>query len=303
MITVKLNNGVEMPRTGFGVFRLQENGPVEKAVVNAIKNGYRMIDTAYEYHNEAGVGRGIKLSGLPRDQIFITSKVGNDQQGYQSTKEAFYQTLKDLQTDYLDLYLIHWPRGKKSLETWEAMEELYEQGLIRAIGVSNFKVHHLEYLLSNSKIVPAVNQVEFHPLHWSSELHTYCRDKGIQTVAWSPLMTGKAIQLPLIKKIARKYQRTPAQIVLRWIYQKDVVTIPKSNNSKRIIENIDVFDFLLTDDDLAAIDALNNNESLVKKQDRISFLLQMLWKLKYNKTIYRLLFFALFNKVSVQFKK
>ncbi len=291
-----------MPCTGLGVFRLKEDGQVEKAIVTAIENGYRMIDTAYAYHNEEGVGRGIKMSGVPRSELFITSKIGNEQQGYESAKEAFFQTLKDLQTDYLDLYLIHWPQGKKSLETWKAMEELHEQGLIRAIGVSNFQVHHLEYLMGNSKTVPAVNQVEFHPLHWPSELYGFCVSKAIQMVAWSPLMIGKAVKISKISKIAHVYQRTPAQIILRWIHQKNVVTIPKSSSGKRIIENIDVFDFVLTEEDMARMDALNQNDSLVNTRDKIVWLLEMLWTLKFNRNFYNKLFFALQDRLSAELK-
>ncbi len=302
MLTVKLNNGVEMPFIGLGVFRLDENGEVEKAVASAIKNGYRMIDTAYMYHNEAGVARGIQMSGVPRSEMFITSKIGNDQQGYESAKEAFYQTLKDLKTDYLDLYLIHWPLGKKTLETWKAMEELYEEGLIRAIGVSNFQIYHLKFLFSNCRIVPAVNQVEFHPFHWPAELYDFCREKGIQLAAWSPLMIGKAVKIPEIKKIARVYQKTPAQIILRWIHQKRVVIIPKSSSTNRIIENVSIFGFVLENEDMTKIEALNKNESLVDGRDRIIYLLEMLWKLKFNKTIYRLLFSAIYSRFTFGLK-
>lgn len=287
---------------GLGVFRIEETTEVEKVVLTAIQNGYRMIDTAYAYHNEEGVGRGIKMSGVPRNELFITSKIGNNQQGYESTKEAFFQTLRDLQTDYLDLYLIHWPQGKKSIETWKAMEELYEQGLIRAIGVSNFMTHHLDFLLANSKVVPAVNQVEFHPFHWPEELYEYCVNKGIQMVAWSPLMIGKAVKIPEIKKIAQKYQKTPAQVVLRWIYQKNVIPIPKSRSVNRIIENSKIFDFELSLEDIVHIDSLNNNDSLVKGRDRITWLLEMLWSLKFHKTLYRLLFAAIIDRLTAESK-
>lgn len=302
MLTFKLNNGVEIPCTGLGVFRLEENGEVEKAVANAIRNGYRMIDTAYAYHNEAGVGRGIKISGVPRSELFITSKVGNEQQGYESTKEAFYQTLKELDTDYLDLYLIHWPQGKKTLETWKAMEELHEEGLIRAIGVSNFKIHHLEYLMATSLVVPALNQVEFHPRHWPVELYEFCRNKGIQMAAWSPLMIGKAVKIPEIIKLADKYKRTPAQIILRWMYQKNIISIPKSSKTHRMIENISIFDFVLAEEDMNVIDALNNNDSLVKYRDKIVWLLHMIWSLKFSKRLYRLLGSAIFDRFSDELK-
>lgn len=212
--TVLLNNGVEMPLLGLGVFRLEEKGEVENAVKTALQNGYRSIDTASAYHNEAGVADGIKASGVPRNEIFLTTKINKADLGYQSTIDAFYKSLDYLKTDYLDLLLIHWPKGRKSLQAWKAMEELYEKGLIRAIGVSNFKVHHLEYLLTDCKVIPAVNQVEFHPKHSQPELMAFCKKMNIQLEAWSPLMRGEVFNVPVIKKLAAKYSKTPAQIVL-----------------------------------------------------------------------------------------
>lgn len=302
MNTVKLYNGVEIPWIGLGVFRLEENGQVEKAVLNALRNGYRMIDTANVYHNEKGVGKAIKMSGIPRKQIILSSKVGNKQQGYESTKITFYDSLEALQTDYLDIYLIHWPQGMLTLETWRAMEELYQEGLIRAIGVSNFDIHHLQFLLSNSNIIPAVNQIEFHPRHWSEKLYAYCMEKKIRVMAWSPLMLGKATRISEIRNMALKYNKTPAQIILRWNLQKKVVTIPKSGKPQHIAENMKIFDFELSERDLVKIDKLNRNESLIKKRDRIIYLLQMLWKLKFNKTLYRLLVSAIYNRVAAEFK-
>ncbi len=294
---VKLNNGVEMPWMGLGVFQLPENGRVEKAVSTALKNGYRHIDTAYAYHNEEGVGRGIKISSIPRSDLFISSKIGNEQQGYESTRNALQQTLKALQTDYLDLYHIHWPQGKKTLETWKVMEDLYNEGLIRAIGVSNFKIHHLEYLLANSKIVPAVNQVEFHPRNSNPVLHEFCRSKNIQLVAWSPLMRGEAMNIHEINAIAKKYNKTPVQIILRWNLQKQVVTIPRSGNNKRIIDNSKIFDFVLYEKDMVKIDALNRDKPIIQKRDRIKYLLEMLWNQKYDKRLIKLLSDALYKKV------
>ncbi len=273
---VKLNNGVEIPWLGLGVLRLREGGEVERAVQTAIKNGYRLIDNAAIYHNEKGVGRGIRASGVPRKEMFISSKVANDQQGYQGTMKAFQRSLDWLQTDYLDLYMIHWPQGEISVETWMAMEELYEKGKIRALGVSNFWVHHLEYFLPKINIVPAVNQVEFHPELTQPELLAYCKKHHIQVQAWSPIMQGKVLHIPEIKKIAAKYDKTPIQVVLRWDLQKGVVTIPRTAKPKEIISNAQIFDFELTDEDVAEIDSLNRNKKIFPYYDQIPFLLKVL---------------------------
>jgi methylglyoxal/glyoxal reductase len=285
---VILNNGVRMPLLGLGVFQLKEGEQVENAVKTALINGYRSIDTAYAYHNEEGVGRGIKASGIPREEIFITTKVGLNQQGYQSTKEAFYQSLRFLQTDYLDLYLIHWPQGKRSLETWKAMEELYDKGLIRAIGVSNHDIHHLQYLLSNSRVTPVVNQIEFHPQHSQPKLLQYCRSRNIQVVAWSPLMRGNALKIPEINSIAHKYNKTPVQVILRWNIQKDVVPLPRSGTAERIISNSKIFDFELSEADMLQIDRLNNHQALVHHRDRIIHLLAMLFNQKFDRKLFHL---------------
>jgi methylglyoxal/glyoxal reductase len=268
---VRLNNGVEMPWLGLGVFRAEDGKEVENAVVTALKHGYRSIDTAAVYQNERGVGLGLKKSGVPREAVFLTSKVWNSDQGYKNTMRAFEESLDRLQTDYLDLYLIHWPKGKLSPETWKAMEELYEKGLIRAIGVSNFLVHHLEDFLPECKIVPAVNQVEFHPELIQPELLEYCQGKGIQPEAWSPIMKGKVLNIPVLQALAAKYGKTPVQIVLRWDIQKGVVTIPKSVKPERIISNADIFDFELSDEDMAKIDRLDKNRRLGFHPDEIPF--------------------------------
>lgn len=288
-LTVRLNNGVEMPRLGYGVFRMKEGGQVEKAVKQALKVGYRSIDTAYMYHNEEGVAKGIKASGVPRDEIFITTKLGNEQQGYASAKQAIYESLKLLNTDYLDLYLIHWPLGKVSLEAWKAMEELYEEGLIRAIGVSNFNIHHLDYLLLNSRITPAVNQVELHPYNAQPELAGYCHDKNIQLVSWSPLMVGKVTKIPEIIELAKKYKKSPAQITLRWNLQKGYIPIPKTENPERMKSNFDIFDFDMSEQDVKIIDGLNKDQPIVNRRDRIIHLLQMLQSMKFNGRLIRLL--------------
>jgi diketogulonate reductase-like aldo/keto reductase len=266
-----LNNGVKMPWLGLGVFRAEDGKEVENAVVTALKHGYRSIDTAAVYQNERGVGLGMKKSGVPREEVFLTSKVWTSDQGYKSTMRAFEESLDRLQTNYLDLYLIHWPKGKLSSETWKAMEELYEKGLIRAIGVSNFLVHHLEDFLPECKVIPAVNQIEFHPELIQPELLEYCRGKGIQPEAWSPIMKGKVLNIPVLQELAAKYGKTPVQIVLRWDIQKGVVTIPKSVKPERIISNADIFDFELSDEDMAKIDSLDKNRRLGFHPDEIPF--------------------------------
>ncbi|HSR60390.1 MAG TPA: aldo/keto reductase, partial [Robiginitalea sp.] len=226
--TFRLHNGVQMPYLGLGVYLADEGEMVQNAVGWALEAGYRHIDTASAYLNEAGVGKAIRGSGLDRNSVFVTSKVWNTDQGYESTLEAFEKSLERLGMEHLDLYLIHWPVAGKYRETWRALEKLYREGRIRAIGVSNFLRHHLEDLLQSAEIVPMVNQMEFHPWLVQQELLDFCRAKGIQYEAWSPLMRGAVVQVPEIEALARKYGKTEAQIVLRWNLQKGVVTIPKS---------------------------------------------------------------------------
>jgi diketogulonate reductase-like aldo/keto reductase len=269
--TTKLNNDVEMPWLGLGVFRSKDGEEVETAVKTALKAGYRSIDTAAIYENERGVGNAIQASGVQRSEIFLTSKVWNSDQGYQSTLAAFDASLEKLQTDYLDLYLIHWPKGQRSVETWKALEELYEKGKIRAIGVSNFLVHHLDDFLPHCKIVPAVNQVEFHPQLIQPELLEYCQKKGIQLEAWSPIMKGNVTKIPTIQELAKKYNKTEVQVVLRWDIQKGVVTIPKSVTPERIISNADIFDFELEPEDMAKVDALDKGKRIGGHPDKINF--------------------------------
>lgn len=269
--TTTLNNGIRMPWLGLGVFRAEEGKEVETAVLTALEHGYRSIDTAAVYQNETGVGKAIRQSGVARDEIFLTSKVWNSDQGYESTLRAYNQSLEKLQTDYLDLYLIHWPKGELSVETWKAMEELYEQKKVRAIGVSNFLIHHLEFLLPECRYVPAVNQVEFHPELIQPELYNFCKEKGIQQEAWSPIMKGRANDNPVLKALAAKYGKTPVQIVLRWDIQKGVVTIPKSVTPERIISNADFFDFELSDEDMQKIDRLDKNKRIGAHPDNTPF--------------------------------
>jgi diketogulonate reductase-like aldo/keto reductase len=268
--TAELLNGIEMPRLGLGVWRAKDGQETESAVMAALKAGYRSIDTASMYENEQGVGRAIKASGIPREQVFVTTKVWNNEQGYESTIKAFRNSLDRLGMDYVDLYLVHWPVVGQYKETYRALEELYDQGLVRAIGVSNFNIHHLEDLMGSCRIKPMVNQVEMHPLHTQKKLFAFCRKEGIQLESWRPLMQGR-LDLPLIAELAAKYGKTSAQVVLRWHLQLGVVTIPKSTQEGRIRENAGLFDFELEPEDMNRIDALNQNQRFGADPDHINF--------------------------------
>ena len=269
--TFRLHNGVQMPYLGLGVYLADEGEMVQNAVGWALEAGYRHIDTASAYLNEAGVGKAIRGSGLDRNSVFVTSKVWNTDQGYESTLEAFEKSLERLGMEHLDLYLIHWPVAGKYRETWRALEKLYREGRIRAIGVSNFLRHHLEDLLQSAEIVPMVNQMEFHPFLVQQELLDFCKAKGIQYEAWSPLMRGAVVQVPEIEALARKYGKTEAQIVLRWNLQKGVVTIPKSANKERIAANAGIFDFELSPEDMARIDGLDRSHRIGPHPDHCDF--------------------------------
>jgi methylglyoxal/glyoxal reductase len=267
-----LNNGVTMPWLGLGVWKTAEGEEVENAVRMAIQAGYRSIDTAAIYKNEVGVGKGIQQSGVPREELFITTKVWNGDQGYESALRAFEESLSKLGLDYLDLYLIHWPGKDKYKETWRALEQLYRDGKVRAIGVSNFQIHHLTELMKDSDIVPAVNQVEYHPRLSQKELLQFCQSKGIQLEAWSPLMQGGELLMhPTLQQIGEKYGKTPAQVILRWDVQNGVVTIPKSVREQRIRENSDFFNFSLSLEDMQQIDALNENKRVGSNPDEVIF--------------------------------
>lgn len=268
--TTTLHNGVKMPVLGIGVWRVDDGAEVETTIKYALEAGYRSIDTAAGYNNEDGVGNALKESNIPREEIFVTTKVWNAHQGYDSTLQAFEDSMRKLKLDYLDLYLIHWPVKGKYNDTWRAMEKLYNEGRIRAIGVCNFHTHHLEDLMENAEVVPMVNQVECHPLLTQVELREFCKKNKIQFEAWSPLMQGN-LDLPLLKQQGKKYKKTPAQIVLRWDLQSEIVTIPKSVHENRIIENANVFDFELSSDDMDEIDNLNENKRFGGNPDNFNF--------------------------------
>jgi diketogulonate reductase-like aldo/keto reductase len=255
-----LSNGLKMPWLGFGVFKVGDGQEVEKAVSYALEAGYRSIDTATVYGNERGVGKAIRESGIPREDIFLTTKVWNDDQREKRTLAAFEESLKRLGTEYVDLYLVHWPVKGCYQETWQVMEKIYQSGRAKAIGVSNFQVHHLEDILPDSQIIPAVNQIEFHPFLIQPELLKFCQEHKIQVEAWSPLMQGQIITEQAVQNLAGEYHKTPAQIVLRWDLQHEVVTIPKSTHSNRIAENAQLFDFELSQADMNLLDALDEGK-------------------------------------------
>ncbi|MEK5173528.1 aldo/keto reductase [Heyndrickxia sp. FSL W8-0496] len=273
--TTTLHNGVKMPWFGIGVFKVEEGPELVHAVRAAIKNGYRSIDTAAIYGNEEGVGQGIREgiqeAGITREDLFVTSKVWNADLGYESTIQAYETSLKKLGLDYLDLYLIHWPVEGKYKEAWRALETLYKAGKIKAIGVSNFQTHHLEELMKDAEIKPMVNQVEYHPRLTQKEVQTFCQEHGIQLEAWSPLMQGQLLDNEVLAEIATKYNKSVAQVILRWDLQNGVVTIPKSTKEHRIIENANVFDLELTKEDMERIDDLNQNHRVGPDPDNFNF--------------------------------
>lgn len=269
--TTTLNNGVKMPWLGFGVFKVKDGDEVVSAVKTAIEAGYRSINTAKVYNNESGVAQGIRESGIAREDLFITTKVWNSDQGYESTLAAFEESMQRLELEYLDLYLIHWPVKGKYKDTWRALEKLYKEGRVRAIGVSNFQTHHLEDLLMDATIKPAVNQVELHPLLTQKELRDYCSTHEIQIEAWSPLGQGNLMEHPLLQDIAAKYGKKPAQVILRWDLQNGIVTIPKSVTPERIHANTELYDFELIAEEIEQINGLNENKRFGSDPDNFNF--------------------------------
>lgn len=262
MQQVKLNNGVEMPILGFGVFQVTDLSECERSVMDAISTGYRLIDTAQSYGNEEAVGNAIKKAGIAREELFITTKLWIQSNGYEGTRKAFESSLKKLQLDYLDLYLIHQPLGDVYGE-WRAMEELYKEGKVRAIGVSNFHPDRLIDLIVHNEIVPAVNQIETHPFHQQIETQKYLQENNVQIESWGPFAEGKnnLFHNELLASIGKKYNKTIAQVVLRWLTQRGVIAIPKSVRKERMAENINSLDFELSADDMESIKALDTASS------------------------------------------
>ncbi len=267
----RLNNGVQMPWLGLGTYKAAEGKETYDSVRTALDTGYRSIDTAALYGNEVSVGQAVRDSGIPREEVFITTKVWNDDQRQGRVKQAFEESLKRLGMDYVDLYLVHWPVPEAYVRTWAVMQEIYQSGKARAIGVSNHLIHHLQAILTPGALTPAVNQVEFHPLLQSRRLHAFCRQHGIQLEAWAPLMKGSALANPVILEIASRHGKSAAQVVIRWELQKEVVTIPKSVHKERILENGDVFDFALDTEEMHSIDDLDQDNRIGVHPDRIPF--------------------------------
>ncbi|APO45627.1 2,5-diketo-D-gluconic acid reductase [Paenibacillus xylanexedens] len=268
MQTVTLNNGVKMPIIGFGVYQVPDADECENTVYEALKAGYRLIDTAAGYLNEEAVGRAIKRSGIAREELFITTKLWIQDAGYESAKRAFAKSLSKLQLDYLDMYLIHMPFGDY-YGAWRAMEELYREGKIRAIGVSNFLPDRLMDLIVHNEVVPVINQIETHPFQQQVDSAVFMKEQGIQHQSWSPFAEGRnnLFSNEVLVSIAEKHNKSVAQVVLRWLVQRDVVVIPKSVRKERLIENFDIFDFVLSPEEIATISTLDTKESLFMKID------------------------------------
>jgi len=253
-----LNNGIQMPLLGLGVYDMY-NEEAEAAIEHALRTGYRLIDTATLYRNEKEVGNAIKKSGINRQEIFLTTKVANNEQGYDSTLKAFDKSLKLLQQDYVDLYLVHWPVKEKRKDTWKALEKLYADNRVKAIGVANYLIPFLYELETYANITPALNQIEFTPWLFAKDVLAFCKEKNIQLQSYSPITRGKKFGDERLQQLCKKYDKTPAQIILRWNIEHAVSTIPKSANPLRIEENFNIFDFSLSKEDVALIDSFNEN--------------------------------------------
>lgn len=266
-----LENGVKMPYLGLGVYKMTDHEEAIQAMTKALEVGYRAIDTAALYGNEEEVGEVIRASSIPREEIFITTKVWNSDQGYDNTLRAFETSLKKLGLEYIDLYLTHWPVKEKFVETYRAIERLYEEKLIRVPGVSNHHQHHLEKIFVKANVKPMVNQIELHPYLSQKSLLNFCQDQTIAVTAWGPLGRGKIIEDTTIEQLSAKYNKTAAQIILRWHYQNDVITIPKSVTPSRIEENMNVFDFELTQEDMLAMEGLNKDFRTGQDPDHFQF--------------------------------
>ena len=256
IIKLRLNNRVRIPIIGFGIWQITPGKETENAVYHALKTGYRHIDGAAMYGNEEDVAKAIKKSGIPRDEIFITTKIRNDM--HDDPEKAFNESLKKLNTDYVDLYMIHWPVPQRN-KTWEFLERFLEEGRARAIGVGNFTVRHLNELLKTAKVIPAVDQIEYNPYRQQKDVFDFCRSEGINLVGYCPLTRGNKLNDPKLLRLADKYSKTPAQVLIRWAIQNNIVSIPKSRNPARIEENFNVFDFNLSQDDLHEMNSWNED--------------------------------------------
>ena len=256
---ISLSNSVSIEQLGFGTFKIVDQQEANNAVMTALNNGYRAFDTAQLYNNEKILGEAFVNSGVARQELFLTTKVSNLNQGYEQTLKSFEQSLKDLQTDYLDLFLVHWPLKNHFFDTWKAIEQLYETKMVRAIGVCNFHQSHFELLKTRANIKPMINQIEIHPYLVQKELIEYLNKEQIAIEAWSPLARGRVVDEPLLINIGQKYQKSSSQVTLRWHVQKDLIVIPKSVNPLRIAENMQIFDFELTDTEMQQIDSLNED--------------------------------------------
>ena len=269
--TITMNNGIKIPRLGFGVYRAAQGDETKNAVLNALEVGYRHIDTASAYGNEESVGEAIKESKLKREEIFLTTKLFNSDMRAHRQMDAFKESLDRLKVDYVDLYLIHWPVPGVYLESWKVLEEIYNKGLAKAIGVSNFLQHHLDDVIAHGSIVPAANQVEFSPLWQDNLLIQYCREKNIAFEAWGPLAAGELIGDRTTGDIGAKYGKTGSQVILRWMLQKNIIVFPKTVHKSRMIENADIFDFELSDEDMAIIDNMNRHRRTGPDPDNFDF--------------------------------
>lgn len=256
---VKLNNGIKMPILGLGVFQMSSGGQTKRACLAAFAAGYRLIDTASMYGNETDVGAAIAESGLDREEVFITTKVWNDDHGYDRTLKAFQRSKKALGLKYVDLYLVHWPGGGLRKETWKAMEKLLKDGECRAVGVSNYMIAHLNETLGYAEVIPAVNQVEFHPWLFQKDLLEFSKKEKIQMEAYSPLSRARKLESPILARVGSHYGKTPAQVMIRWGLQHGLVEIPKSTHKERIMENSSVFDFQINDSDMKEIDSIDKD--------------------------------------------
>lgn len=254
---IHLNDGREMPLLGLGVYKATDNDELKQAISSAVSWGYHLIDTASFYKNEEGVGKGIQALNLPREDLFVTTKIWNTAQRIGDIEDSFNRSLERLALDYVDLYLIHWPVPGCFGNTWKAMEKLQEQGKVRSIGVSNFGIQDLKLLKTVSDVIPAVNQVEFHPLFNHPELKAYCEENGIALQAYAPLARGAYLKSPLMIEIGKSHQKSPAQVGLRWLVQQGIAVIPKSIHEERLAENSQIFDFVLSDEEMAAITAMD----------------------------------------------